>query len=74
MEANHAAITEQMHAGHASIRKEMEAKHAAITEQMHAGHASIREQISTLRERVARIETLLERGNANDNEPGPVGP
>ena len=66
MEAKHAAIIELVHAGGASIREEMEAKHAALTEQIHAGFASIREEISTLRERVARVETLLERGNADD--------
>lgn len=57
---------ETMHAENAGIRSEMEAKYAALTEQMHAGFASIREEISTVRERVARVETLLERGNAND--------
>ena len=66
MEAKHLGTTEQMHAGLASVRKEMETKHAAVTQQMHAGFASIREEISTVRERVARVETLLERGNAND--------
>lgn len=50
----------------ASIRSEMEAKHAALTEQMHAGFASMREEISAVRERVARVETLLDRGDAND--------
>ena len=66
MAAQHAETTEQIHAGLASVRKEMAAKHAETTEQMHAGFASIREEISTVRERVARVETLLERGNAND--------
>ena len=66
MAAQHAETTEQIHAGLASVREEMAAKHAETTEQMHAGFASIREEISTVRERVARVETLLERGNAND--------
>lgn len=58
-------LRETMYVEIASIRSEMEAKHAALTEQMHAGFASIRDEISTVRERVARLETLLER-NAND--------
>lgn len=58
-------LRETMHAENASIREEMEAKHAAITEQMHAGFAGIREEISTVRERVARVETLLERAHAD---------
>lgn len=58
-------LRETMHAENASIREEMEAKHAAITEQMHAGFAGIREEISTVRERVARVETLLERALAD---------
>lgn len=59
-------LRETMYVEIASIRSEMEAKHAALTEQMHAGFASMREEISAVRERVARVETLLERGNAND--------
>ena len=59
-------LRETMHAENASIRSEMEAKHAALTEQMHAGFAGIREEISMVRERVASVETLLERADAND--------
>ena len=59
-------LRETMYVEIASIRSEMEAKHAALTEQMHAGFASMREEISAVRERVARVETLLDRGDAND--------
>ena len=59
-------LRETMYVEIASIRSEMEAKHAALTEQVHAGFASMREEISAVRERVARVETLLDRGDAND--------
>ncbi|MYJ74107.1 MAG: hypothetical protein F4089_02960 [Gammaproteobacteria bacterium] len=49
------ALRGEMHAGFASIRREM-----------HAETASIREEISGVRERVARVETHLQRGSAND--------
>jgi len=56
----------EMHAGFASIRQEMHAEHASIRQEMHAEHASIREDISGVRERVARVETHMQRGSAND--------
>ena len=42
------------------ILKEMNAQHADIRQEMNAQHADIRQEIGSLRERVARVETLLE--------------
>ena len=66
IDARHTSIREQMHVGHASIRHEIDARHTSIRDQMHAEHASIREDISGVRERIARVETHLQRGSAND--------
>ena len=46
----------------------MHTESASIREQMHTEHASIREDISGMRERVwvARVETHLQPGSAND--------
>ena len=66
MHTEFASVRQEMHAGFASIRQEMHAETASIREDMHADHASIREDISGVRERVARVETYVERGSAND--------
>lgn len=66
MHTEFASVRQEMHAGFASIRQEMHAETASIREDMHADHASIREDVSGVRERVARVETHLQRGRAND--------
>ena len=66
MHAEFASVRQEMHAGFTSIRQEMHAETASIREDMHADHASIREDISGVRERVARVETHLQPGSAND--------
>ena len=66
MHAEFASVSQEMHAGFTSTRQEMHAETASIREDMHADHASIREDISGVRERVARVETHLQPGSAND--------
>ena len=65
MHAEHASIREEMHAEHASIREEMHAEHASIREEMRTEHSSTRQDISGVRERVIRVETLLD-GSAEE--------
>lgn len=60
------ALRGEMHTEFASVRHEMHAGFASIRQEMHAETASIREDISGVRERVARVETHLQRGSAND--------
>ena len=66
MHTEFASVRQEMHAGFASIRQEMHAESASIRQEMHTEHASIREDISGMRERVARVETHLQPGSAND--------
>jgi len=66
MHAEFVSVRQEMHAGFANIQQEMHAETASIREEMHADHASIREDISGVRERVARVETRMQRGSAKD--------
>ncbi|MXY58621.1 MAG: hypothetical protein F4Y41_19935 [Gammaproteobacteria bacterium] len=59
------ALRGEMHAEFASVRQEMHAEFASIRQEMHAETASIREDISGVRERVARVETHLQRTSPN---------
>ena len=56
----------EMHTEFASVRQEMHTGFASLRQEIHAEHASIQEDISGVRERVARVETQMQRGNAND--------
>ena len=60
MHAEHESIREDMHTEHESIREDMHAEHESIREVMHTEHSSTREDISGVRERVVRVETLLD--------------
>ena len=66
MHAEFASVRQEMHAEFASVRQEMHAGFASIRQEIHAETASIREDISGVRERVARVETHLQRTSAND--------
>ncbi|MCY3837068.1 MAG: hypothetical protein OXH09_00150 [Gammaproteobacteria bacterium] len=66
MHIEFASVRQEMHAEFASVRQEMHAGFASIRQEMHAETASIREDISGVRERVARVETHMQRGSAND--------
>ena len=59
------ALRGEMHTEFASVRQEMHDGFASIRQEMHAEHASIREDISGVRERVARVETHMQRGSAS---------
>ena len=66
MHTEFASVRQEMHTEFASVRQEMHDGFAGIRQEMHAETASIREDISGVRERVARVETHLQRGSADD--------
>ena len=56
LERLHTDVLGEIH----GLRSEMHAGFASIREEMHTEHESIREDISGVRERVVRVETLLD--------------
>ena len=62
MERLQTDLLKEIHA----LRGEMHTEFASVRQEMHAEFASIREDISGVRERVARVETHMQRGSAND--------